>query len=333
MHITIDTNSPGPLYQQIVDQVSRYIALKTLPPGYQLPTVRQLAEETGISHGTIKHAYDILELAGLIKKTRGSGTFVALSQEAELGGNKVKAMQAIDGLLYRLKELSFSPKDIRIFLDLKLREWEEGIQNVTVAAVDCSPEALSVMHHQIEELPHTEVYRFLLEDVIEASSCFDPATDLVVTTPTHYEDLSGKMLPSRQPSRLVMAIATGTALELAALPRDTRLGIVSASWRFAQIMLRACEEYGKLITPVGLAFLGDEKRISKLIQECDRLLLPPDYHFFASSEEVLLLKSCEHTHRPIRYRYQVEQGSLLYLEEQVNKLFKVNQRKGHAGTL
>jgi DNA-binding transcriptional regulator YhcF (GntR family) len=324
MDLTVDTSSSLPIYRQIMDRIARDIALGVLPPGHQLPTVRFLAGRSGISHGTIKHAYDMLEQEGLIKKNRGSGTFVSPLREAE-GGAKVKALAAIDKLLDEMTKLSFSPKDIRIFLDLKLREREEQIRQVTVAAVDCSPEALSVMYHQILGLSHAEVFKFLLDEVLETPEDFDPPADLVVTTPTHYEELSQKMPGGRKPIRLVMAIATGAALELAAIPPDTRLGIVCASRRFARVMFRACGEYGKLLRPPETAYFGEGDSLARLVRECNRLLLPPNYDLFASPVESFLLKSCEESHRPIQYRYEVERGSLLYLEEQINRIYKTNQ--------
>jgi GntR family transcriptional regulator len=315
-----------PIYQQIVDQISRDIALGALIPGYQLPTVRELAVTTGISQGTIKHAYDMLEQGGLIKKTRGSGTFVNLSKGPAGGeGTKAQALQAIDSFLDRMRELSFSPRDIRIFLDLKLREREEDTRHVTVSVVDCSPEALSVMYEQVLDLPHTEVYKFLLDDVLEAPRQFDPATDLVVTTPTHYEDLTHKMPPGRQPIRLVMAIATDTALELARIPPETTLGIVCASRRFAQVMLRACDEYCRLDHPLSVAYLGEEDAVAELVKQCNRLLLPPNYLLFASPTEAAVLDACKGSHKPIHYRYEVERGSLLYLEEQINRIYRTNR--------
>jgi hypothetical protein len=237
-------------------------------------------------------------------------------------------MAAIDRLLDEMEQLAFSPKDVRIFLDLKLREREEQVRQVIVAAVDCSLEALSVMYRQILELPHTEVYKYLLDEVLETPKPFDPLADLVVTTPTHSEDLSRKMLYGREPTRLVMAIATGTALELAAIPPDTRLGIASASRRFAQVMLRACGEYGKLIHPVQVAYFGEGDSLARMIRKCNRLLLPPNYDLFSTPVETLILKSVEESHQPIRYRYQVERGSLLYLEEQINRIYKTNQGMG-----
>jgi hypothetical protein len=179
---------------------------------------------------------------------------------------------------------------------------------------------------QIAELPHTEVSKYLLDEVLNAPGHFNPAANLVVTTPTHYEDLLGKMLPGSQPFRLAMTIATDTALELAAIPPRTRLGIITASERYSQLMLGACEAYGKLANPVKLAFFGDKNGIQKQIQECDRLLLPSNYESFASQEEAALIQSCEKSHRPIFYHYQLERGSLLFLEEQVEKIFKETQR-------
>ncbi|MDR1301486.1 MAG: GntR family transcriptional regulator [Treponema sp.] len=324
MHIPIDTASKLPIYRQIMNKIANDIALGVLPPGYRLPTVRALAGENSISHGTIKHGYDMLEQEGLVKKIQGSGTFVCASREDEIPGTKAQALQAIDLLLDRMEDLSFSPKDTRIFLDLKLREREESSRYVTVAAVDCSPEALSVMHRQVLTLSHTEVYQFLLEDVLAMPKRFDPAADLVVTTPTHFEELTQKMPPGCLPIRLVMAIATGTALEIAAIPPETRLGIVCVSRRFAKVMLRACEEYGKLLCPATVVYFGDGDSLSRLIQACDQLLLPPNYTLFTTMEESRLLKSCEASHCPIRYRYEVERGSLLYLEEQIERIYKTN---------
>ncbi|MDR3170739.1 MAG: GntR family transcriptional regulator [Treponema sp.] len=323
MQITVDTSSKMPIYRQIVDQITEHIASGVMPPGYQLPTVRDFAVESGISHGTIKHAYDILELAGLIKKTRGSGTFVCDVKDADASsGSKNQALQAIDALVDKMQELSFSLKDIRILLDLKIREREHQIIQVQVAAVDCSPEALSVMCHQILQFPHTEVHEYLLANVLHMPKRFDPEVDIVVTTPTHYEELREKMSPGREPVRLVMAIAIDTALDLAAIPLETRLGVICASLRFAQVILRTCEEYCHLDNPIQVAYFENNSHISRLLQECDRLILPPNYTLFASSEEESLLNHYAENHTLIYYRYEIDRGSLLYLEEQIGHIYK-----------
>ena len=56
LNLKLDGNSDSPLYKQIVEAIQRAVHSGKLPSGYQLPTVRELADEMGISRGTIKHA-------------------------------------------------------------------------------------------------------------------------------------------------------------------------------------------------------------------------------------------------------------------------------------
>jgi DNA-binding transcriptional regulator YhcF (GntR family) len=325
LQINIDYSAGTPLYLQIVDHIIGAINRGNLPPGYKLPTVRQFAVESGISQGTIKHAYDTLEQMGYIKKTRGSGTFINVPKQPRTQGSKALVMDVIDSFLDRMQELSVSPRDTRIYLDLKLREREQQGPSIHVAAVDCCPEALNAMSEQIQGLAHTDLHQYLLEDIIKSPGPFDPAADLVVTTPTHFKDLSGKMAPGYELTRLVMTVAVSTALDLAAISADSRVGIACASRRFAQIILNACDKFCKLNHPILTAFFNEDNSLEEMIKQCDRLILPPNYFIYTSPAEDMLLKACQESHRPINYIYNVEKGSLLYLEEQINRIYQVQE--------
>jgi len=77
MQIRIDNASGRPVYQQIIDQVKRDIALGRLTRDEKLPTVRQLAGRLAINPNTIAKAYRQLEQEGIIVTKPGSGAFVA----------------------------------------------------------------------------------------------------------------------------------------------------------------------------------------------------------------------------------------------------------------
>ncbi len=77
MQIRIDNASERAVYQQIIDQVKRDIALGRLVKDEQLPTVRQLAGQLAINPNTIFKAYQQLEKEGIIVTKPGSGAFVA----------------------------------------------------------------------------------------------------------------------------------------------------------------------------------------------------------------------------------------------------------------
>ena len=76
MRIRIDRSSPTPPYEQIVSQVRGAVERGTLGPGTRLPTVRALAEQTGLVPNTVAKAYRRLEAAGYLDGRGRAGTFV-----------------------------------------------------------------------------------------------------------------------------------------------------------------------------------------------------------------------------------------------------------------
>jgi GntR family transcriptional regulator len=89
MQIRIDNASDRPVYQQIIDQVKRDIAIGRLGRDEKLPTVRQLAGQLAINPNTIAKAYQQMEREGIITTRPGSGTFVA-NLDSDLSGSVKK---------------------------------------------------------------------------------------------------------------------------------------------------------------------------------------------------------------------------------------------------
>ncbi len=77
MQFRINNASDRPVYQQIMDQVKRDIAMGRLIKNEKLPTVRQLAGQIAINPNTIAKAYRQLEQEGIIVTKAGAGAFVA----------------------------------------------------------------------------------------------------------------------------------------------------------------------------------------------------------------------------------------------------------------
>lgn len=92
--ITISLSDPRPLYLQVIEQVKRRVAVGDLPPGTELPSIRELAASLKISVITIKRAYLELEREEVIVTRQGKGSVIAdrpglqaSIQEAELRGH------------------------------------------------------------------------------------------------------------------------------------------------------------------------------------------------------------------------------------------------------
>ncbi len=64
------------LYKDVLLQLKNYIERNNLKPGDCLPTERVMAEQLGISRGTLREAFRILEANGVISVTPGGGRFL-----------------------------------------------------------------------------------------------------------------------------------------------------------------------------------------------------------------------------------------------------------------
>lgn len=75
-------NSNLMVYFQFYLRLKNDILRKDLAPGARLATLDELADQYGVSNGSVRRALDMLEREGLIQKKRGAGIFV--SQDATL---------------------------------------------------------------------------------------------------------------------------------------------------------------------------------------------------------------------------------------------------------
>lgn len=74
--IDIDLRSRTPIYEQIKEQIMRYIQLGVFRPHEQLPSIRTLSRELNLNINTVKHAFMDLEADGVIYSLPGKGSYV-----------------------------------------------------------------------------------------------------------------------------------------------------------------------------------------------------------------------------------------------------------------
>ncbi len=102
MNIALDYQSRIPIYEQIVLEIEKLVALNILKPGEQILAIRELALNLGVNPNTIKKAYDTLEQRGVIISKSTKGTFVT-EDVAEVKSAKVDAI--IDEIKEKITEL------------------------------------------------------------------------------------------------------------------------------------------------------------------------------------------------------------------------------------
>ena len=210
---TVNPQLDIPIYQQLVDQVRAAIRSGTLCAGQQLPTVQELSEDLNLAKGTVKRAYDELERQGYLEKVQGRGTFLR-ARPQDSASRKDQAMAAIDQALDQLDGMGFSPAEIRIFLELKLRQRDLQEQKIRLAVVECNTENLTRMTEQLRHIPHVELYSYTVSTVREYPYNLSEDMDLIVTTATHAPELEQLLQEHKRVVRVALRLESGCMLSL-----------------------------------------------------------------------------------------------------------------------
>lgn len=319
MHNLFSINSQLdiPIYQQLVDQIRAGARKGALTAGQQLPTVQELSQQLGIAKGTIKRAYDELEHEGFVEKVQGRGTFLRFRPQ-DSSSRKDQAMAAIDAMLDSLEGMGFSPTEISIYLDLKLRQRSLQEQKIRMAVVECNTENLTRMSEQLRHIPHVELYSYLLGTIREYPYNLAEDTDLVVTTATHADELETLLGDRKKVIRVAIRLESGCMLSLLRLHKGEHVGILCSSMRFGQLLAQTCRQYGEAVTVASpQTFDGD---VAEYLKDKDALLLPGDHEKYCDAPTQEAIRRFRGT--VITCGYELDAGSFLYLQEKTKRILE-----------
>jgi len=115
--------SGTPLYRQLVDQVRRLIAGGQLPPGAELPSVRDLAAQYAVNPMTMSKACALRDAEGLLEHNRGKPMTVAAGRrtQASLSQRLRQLEPQVRELVLSTRQLELTPRDLQTLID---RIWE-----------------------------------------------------------------------------------------------------------------------------------------------------------------------------------------------------------------
>lgn len=291
----INPESDMPIYRQLVNQISAQIRSGALKTGAQLPTVREMAEMLHLSCGTIKHVYDTLQEMGDIEMTRRRGTFVKYVRR-DTDSRKKQAMNAIDHMIRKLSDLNFSPAEIQIFLNLKMREWGLKRSGISIAVVTDYPEAAGALNRQLSQIGNVQVNVYPLSQLHNYPYHLDEQNDVILASVRDAQWLS-MLLPD---ANKVIRVAFHT---------DPECVTALASC--------ASKEIGVLCESEGFFELVR----SYLPKSCIPCRVKEPAH---APETVVYAEGAGRidgfSGQLIPLSYRLDEGSMLYLEERISKI-------------
>lgn len=318
MRFELDPDSGAPLYQRLADAIRLAIESGELARGSRLPTVRALSSEQDIAGGTIRQAYDLLAQSGHLTMTRGKGTFVRESRPAPPSRAR-RATDAIGALIGELSALGFSPREMRMYFDLKLGELDDGAILTPVAVVDDSRELLAELIRQLCVLPGIELTEHLMRDVRRLPPELMARYPLIVTTQRHHFELCA-LLPG-QADRIARAAVTPspeTLVQLARADLGAGVGVLCQTPAYGELILDALRLLPELDgTPPKPFISGGGDALSRYLEGRALLLTSPDYLRYITEGEQAALEAARACVEVIPCRFQLDRGSFLVIEQMI----------------
>ena len=110
--INIDYHSREAIYEQIINQIERYVALGILKSGEQIPSTRELASILGINPNTVRKAYLELENKNIINTISTKGTFISDNTKEAINIKRNKLLEELKEKVNEWEKLGMNKEDI-----------------------------------------------------------------------------------------------------------------------------------------------------------------------------------------------------------------------------
>ena len=216
--------------------------------------------------------------------------------------------------------MGFSAAEINIFVNLKLREWAEQETLIKVAIVECNLETLSNMADQLRHIPGVDPYAYTLENVKQYPYKLGEQFDLVITTPTHAQYLESILPTVKKPVQVALRPSANFLSSIIRLSNGKRLGSVVYSERFGGLIYKTCQDYTEDIQLHKPLIAFSESSVEEYLSALDVVIVPKHY------EKLFPSRVCDAVRGfngdVIETYYELDEGSTLYLERKVKKLFE-----------
>lgn len=120
---SIDLTSRIPIYEQICNKIIELAVSGTLAENEQLPSVRNLAKDTGVNPNTVAKAYQELERNGVIYSVQGRGSFIsALNSDVF----QEKALADFDKSAVNAVKHGVSENVLKEHIDIIIEQYKKG---------------------------------------------------------------------------------------------------------------------------------------------------------------------------------------------------------------
>ncbi len=306
--------------ERVRDQILTALHFGRLRPGDRAPSVRRLADLTGMNRKTVHRAYRRLAREGLLDLRPGSGTYISEKNGRASGDPSTNdLMAAINRCRAEAARLGVPP---RVFSDFLLNFMGTGLRGAPLSVVECNREQLGLICQDLQVGLGVQPQPVSLSELTLRRGRALGDSLGVITTDCHWSEVSSLLSAEGAPLYRI-ALDPGFPQLVAQHARHGRVLMIVSDPGFAPVFQRllrqlaVADEHLRRVTFVepaearpALAQLepGAAVHVSPLVEEPLSRLLP------------------EHC-RPIQARWHVAAGSMDRLRARLSLDLALRRRR------
>jgi DNA-binding transcriptional regulator YhcF (GntR family) len=222
LDICIDRNSSVPLHEQIKDRIKLGLALGTLRPGDNLPSIRQLDDKLRIGTAVIRRSYRELADIGVLDLQHGRGVFIKNGIHVQAAA-MVREYESLYNLISKeLNQANLVPASFARFVYGRILDAER--QSPSVAIVEDSKGIATDYAAQLSQEWQVPISSFTLEEVRHLPPLRRADLRRVITSYYHIDEVR-EIMRKHRAKVIPVDIEFGpvTAGDLRSLPRGSRV--------------------------------------------------------------------------------------------------------------
>lgn len=269
MKFQIDRDLPVALSLQLQGQIEYAIAYGDLAPDEKMPTVRELANELGISPVTVSATYKLLQEKKLLVAKQGLGTFVSPRARLRKSVPGLETNRQLDRLLRVARAENISTATLINMIHV--RRNSENSPPVRLLFVGIFEEATAFYAGRLRQILQDNdiVTPVLLSD--PAWPAHAPDHDLVITF-AHIMMEVTEQVPETVPVESLRFIPSEeTRTRLAMIEPDARVGVIATYPEFSMVLKRSVSRYAPH-SRVTVSTMIDDPEAAEKLRNCDTVV-------------------------------------------------------------
>jgi len=257
---------------QLTEQLKYHIQSGKWPPGFQLPTVRNLAATLRLNYNTIRAAYQDLEREGYVVNEQGRGTFVAAKPPRMHEDQHESLMELVDEVLTKVRAMGVSTEEFARLAYTRAKLFTPEKADVLVLFTECNHADLDHFTKSIKDNTGIRPFTLVMSELRGRGPEFFGEFDLLVTTLSHVVELQEIVGPEHSVLGLMYEPSYIDVLnEIIRLPQGTRVGLICPTKDAAKKRQQSLIERGLTHLRFLAGGIDKEQELQKVFKEADQI--------------------------------------------------------------